>query len=958
MKLDIYSQDGQVKATIDPGTGSTQTEGIQAGDVLSLRFTLPERVDLGVNDYADFLGRRYVFTERYRPLQRSTARWEYSVNFYGAESLIGRFLVLDTTDGGSEPVFELTASPREHVALVVASINAGFGTQDWKVGTVEGGTNITVSYNGRYCDEALAEITKAVGTEYWTEGTTVNLCRCEHGDRVTLGYRKGLTQIRPDVADNARVYTRLYPTGSSRNIDPARYGHSRLQLPGGAKYVDINTDKYGVVHHYEADAFADIYPRRTGTVSSVRSEERTGRDGSKFTVYYFKDDGLGFDPNDYEIAGRVKRVSFQEPSELAGLGSEEDGSHYFEVNYDSDTGEFEIITVFPSADMQLPNDILAPKVGDKYILWHISMPDEYYALAEQEFLEAVNAYNEQHALDVSVYKAPTDYIWIREHGVELRAGRRVRLESGEYFPGAGYRDSRITKITRKVALPEQMDIEISDALSTGVITKLRNEIGEIRSHIETGAGLPDIIRTGDKTPWTDNNLLSALRSMREFLSKTKDDTAEGLITFLRGLVSRELAKLDGGATFGETVDSMLAGKGTLISKDGRVQTDRLEVRGSAMFTELIVNRLMAQESDMMLSESGHIESAEEQPDGTWLLTMRKRWDFDWTAIAEHDIVYGDINTLLADGSYVTSWMRVLSVNRAANTLSVLLYPDAEVPGGANHAPVPGMNIVHRGNTVDETRQSCWYLSSREGCIVYLEGVTKPVLEQDNYHIIIGRLKRLDIFNDFPINYNHPYIYVRGLLAKELYQVDYQGSPVYGRRYRGAWDPAGVYIRDYVAADNRHWQDTVTYLGCVWICVVDAATVGRPPAYNNPDWDLCEGNPDFLVEILGAPRAVNPRKFKATLGIRAVIHNQDVTDDILPQDIEWTRYSEDSSGAQRVASDSVWASKHASAGGTLTITEADLDKESGLPPVVIFTVSVILRDGTSEPRTAKARLRIR
>lgn len=444
----------------------------------------------------------------------------------------------------------------------------------------------------------------------------------------------------------------------------------------------------------------------------------------------------------------------------------------------------------------------------------------------------------------------------------------------------------------------------------------------------------------------------------EFLSKLKDDTAQGLITFLKGLISEELAKLDGGATFGETVDSMLAGKGTLVTKDGRVQTDRLEVRGSAMFTELIVNRLMAQESDMMLSESGHIESAEEQPDGTWLLTMRKRWDFDWTAIAEHDIVYGDINTLLADGSYVTSWMRVLSVNRAANTLSVLLYPDAEVPGGANHAPVPGMNIVHRGNTVDETRQSCWYLSSREGCIVYLEGVTKPVLEQDNYHIIIGRLKRLDIFNDFPINYNHPYIYVRGLLAKELYQVDYQGSPVYGRRYRGAWDPAGVYIRDYVAADNRHWQDTVTYLGCVWICVVDAATVGRPPAYNNPDWDLCEGNPDFLVEILGAPRAVNPRKFKATLGIRAVIHNQDVTDDILPQDIEWTRYSEDSSGAQRVASDSVWASKHASAGGTLTITEADLDKESGLPPVVIFTVSVILRDGSPEPKTAKARLRIR
>ena len=52
----------------------------------------------------------------------------------------------------------------------------------------------------------------AAGTEYWIEGTTVNLCRCEHGERVTLGYRNGLTKIQPDVADNANVYTRLFPT--------------------------------------------------------------------------------------------------------------------------------------------------------------------------------------------------------------------------------------------------------------------------------------------------------------------------------------------------------------------------------------------------------------------------------------------------------------------------------------------------------------------------------------------------------------------------------------------------------------------------------------------------------------------------------------------------------------------------------------------------------------------------
>ena len=44
------------------------------------------------------------------------------------------------------------------------------------------------------------------------------------------------------MADNAKFYTRLYPVGSSRNIDPEKYGHSRLQLHGGVKHVDVNVD--------------------------------------------------------------------------------------------------------------------------------------------------------------------------------------------------------------------------------------------------------------------------------------------------------------------------------------------------------------------------------------------------------------------------------------------------------------------------------------------------------------------------------------------------------------------------------------------------------------------------------------------------------------------------------------------------------------------------------------------
>ena len=570
MELKIYSSDGRLKLTVEPRDNSTQAEEIQAGNVLNVSFILPERVSLGVNDYADFMWRRYWLTEKYRPVQKSTVEWEYSLKLYGLENLISRFLVLNTTDGGNEPVFTLTAPPREHVALIVKSINAGFGTNDWKVGTVESGDNIVVDYHGKYCDEGLKAVADAAGTEYWIEGTTVNLCRCEHGERVTLGYRNGLTKIQPDVADNAKVYTRLFPTGSSKNIDPAKYGHSRLQLPGGAQYVDVNTDKYGIIHHYEENAFAGIFPRYTGTVSSVRSEERTNDDGDKFTVYYFIDNNLPFDPNNYDLGTLVKRVTFQEGSELAGLGSDDNGTHYFEINFDSDTREFEIITQFTGSG-QLPGGVLVPKPGDRYIPWNMRMPDEYYALAEAEYLDAVHEYNRRHCVDVSCFKAPTDYIEIERRKLELHVGQRVRLESSDYFPETGYKDSRITKITRKINLPSQMDLEISDALSTGALDKIKGNIDEVKAYVQLSRGnLPDIVKTGDGTPLTDNNLMSALRAIKEIakraLSRLHDDEAAGLIKFLAGLevgtykegLSGAKVDADGNAVFGELLTRLKA----------------------------------------------------------------------------------------------------------------------------------------------------------------------------------------------------------------------------------------------------------------------------------------------------------------------------------------------------------------------------------------------------------------
>ena len=724
MLLTIYDKAGIKRADVAVNDSSTQNKEVQGDNVLSLSFSYYAFLPLDVNDYTDYLGERYWLTERYTPKQVSEGEWEYNVKLYGVESLIKRFLVLETTDGDTNPLFTLTATPREHVSMIVKAINDGMGhITDWKVGTVEGSELIAIDYEGMYCDEALKAIAEKTGgkAEWWIEGQTVNVCRCEYGAEITLGYGKGLTTLERDTSNTAKFYTRLFPVGSTRNIDPEKYGSRRLMLPGGKKYVEQGVEEYGIYDHFEKDAFSDIYPRRLGTVSSVRSKEVKDDEGKSFTIYYFSDSGLDFDPNMYELPQERKRVSFQS-GDMAGLGESDD--HFFEVNYDSSAREFELITIWPYDDeTQLPGGNLIPRVGDTYILWNIRMPDQYYQLAEEEFAAAVRRYNEDHWLDIATYRGPTDPVYIKAHSIDLHIGRRVRLESGKYFPGKGFRESRITKISRKVNEPGLMDIEISDALEVGKFDKVTDSIGALKDYTKSmteGAALPDIIRSWDKTLPTDNNLFSARRSQKEFLSKNQPDTAKEPIRFLKGVNFGDVAggnpgsgvDGDGNAEFltavirellrsTEFVDG-LTGEGWQLWIDQltgltNLTVDKVTARQSLVALELLIERVRSVCGQLVVSAAnGKIKDMVKLGDSYRILFEQE------SSFVPHDLMRCAVRSGTKLKSY---WVEVASVIAGG-----VLVPVSEFVGVE---PEAGDECVLMGNTEDPLRQNLISISATE-----------------------------------------------------------------------------------------------------------------------------------------------------------------------------------------------------------------------------------------------------
>lgn len=442
-----------------------------------------------------------------------------------------------------------------------------------------------------------------------------------------------------------------------------------------------------------------------------------------------------------------------------------------------------------------------------------------------------------------------------------------------------------------------------------------------------------------------------------FLSKVSDDVAAGRITFAQGLTALGVAVFQDEAHFGDFVKSLYGGTGAGIDPQGNAEFESVRVRTYFEAVELIINRLSALEGEQIFTESDTIDSIDDLGDGTYGLHLQSKWDGYYTALSSGSVIKGIINNLGAAALGVTgdmgpamytSWLRVNSVNPAANYIEVSLYPDDQVPSGKNYPPCKLMHLARWGHQTDTKRQSLFMLSSTDGRIVHLTGVTKPIIDRTNYGATFGTTPEFLRAMDLPLRDDQDYVYVRGLIAQDIIRIDYQGQPIVEYVDRGQYDPNATYYNAAVNPDTGQYETSdVWYLGCKWRCMVTGTKTA--PAWNSTDWAMVEGNPEFTVEFADTDYLFDPDRFDVTLRIIAKLYNMVITDDILDADVVWTRYSEDADGNPRTASDNAWAIRRAGAGKSMHLTVADCDFNGYIPRTLRFTATVTLRDGaTGQP----------
>lgn len=830
MELKIYDKANNLRLTASPNTSSSVTEEVGGECSVSASFTHTEYIPLDVDDYIELEGVRYKVKSRYRPKQKNTQTYEYSVKFYAPIHDAEDTLML-IQEGGTTSEFSYDGGPREHLQLWIDNMNRRAGGNLWSIGTVIIAENKTIDYRNVKCwDAAFGSngIAATFETEMWADGYVINLCKAERGEMVELGYLQGLTNLAQEDNGEVKFFTRLFPLGSTRNINATKYGYSRLQLPDRSLYVDKNVDLYGVKEETEETAFSEIFPKYIGTISSVRSEEKENEEGRKYTVYYFKDNGMNWNPKDYEIPDLDYMLKFQ-TGELAGRGT--DGS--FQAAWHEDTREWEIINVYPDDTTQIPGGAIIPTPGDQYIPWNFAMPQEYITEAEQEYKQAVDDYLNTYSFDPNKYIGTTDRNYIEKNHTPLRIGWNVRLLSEQYFgTTGGYKDTRITKVQRKLNDLCQATITCSDEVGTGWKSSVDNSLNSLRYEVAKQAEKKqiDVLKTSDSKTPSDYNVFSALRSRAEFISKKFNDTVIGIITFLQAAIFRA------GAVFGKDgFASGLTGYGAKIDENGNVEAESLTSRRFIETPELRYNRVDVKVGDKWRAPgAGIIESVDTE---SKICTLKLE-EGEIGAVAVGDICMGIFHSLTSSDN-ATEDTDDSRGNRTFAGFCTVYFTITEVIGSRNEQfkyqlrpvserwkfsfdPFSQMNFVAYGSFTREDRQTSVYETRT---------YTRHLWKQNTWEMGVANIAKqsgdLSNLNIFGLNMEGYSEYTNSVyFTGTITQVKPDGTPVKTANDRGSW----------VNNTQYYYYDRVSHNGCIWLCVNEDGT-NTEPSESNPNWLL-------------------------------------------------------------------------------------------------------------------------
>ena len=515
-------------------------------------------------------------------------------------------------------------------------------------------------------------------------------------------------------------------------------------------------------------------------------------------------------------------------------------------------GDYEIIK-YQSGDTIIPtneSEGLYPRGKDKpdytcnmVVLFNIVMGEHETKLAQAELAARTIKEINRRTQDNNNYSFVSNAVAFAERNPNLYIGQKVVFDDGQ-----GYQlKTRVIKLITKLDYPIIQEIVVGNQTSKGTISQLKDDVNNILSGNFSGAGL-----NSEQTSTLVKNYTD-----RRFLHKDIPDTAQAVITFLKGLnIGNDYSINELGEAVLKAITSAnynaleQSGFGITQTKDGKYQLNisDLNVWRKAVFNEIEKRKLsyvggnfvfsacgskikkivpvdkngkeLVMRSSYLTSKAKYIQNKGKlfgyfhsgdasriaayrcyfyQDDGTTATT--NLWDVDDLARCQTFNIKAGVYQGVANRNY---WRKVVAKGDDYIDLSKT---DCEQ---GSDVPLSGDTLVQFGNRTKTDRQNIIEIlttGDEAPAIVWYAGVNSYSLEGKSTSVISPKKVEFDT-NLFRL-------------------ITRSGARVPLITDRGAW----------LATEKYGYYDRVSDNGRLWLCIAQGKEVTSRPSDNNPDWQL-------------------------------------------------------------------------------------------------------------------------
>lgn len=484
------------------------TQDLLGNDIASLKVVSAETFEVNIGCSVVLYGKTYTMNQMPSVKKLGERYYEYTLNFEGPQYLLRRaaFFNTDITGYNNTGDFPLTADCELYLDVLISNLNRVYGSGVWIKGVFPTTPVKTIQFAESNCLSALQQICKEFEQEFEIiEGSgtyTINIKKVGStiANTYSFGKGKGLYELQRDTVKDEDIITRLYPFGGTKNLRANYRGYSqRLMIgdPPNGNYIDAPDAiaAFGIIEGQKY--FDDIFPSRTGTVTSVISP------------YVFTDASMDFDLNEtdgsgntkYLIAGVQAKIHFN-TGNLAGYEfglAEKNG-------YVHSTKTFTLVPFEDERGLKLPSEsevAFQIQPGDEYVIIDIMLPDSYVETAELTLRSQAQLFLDQNKAPKVQYSLTFDEMYLQELAGPgaivnyFEVGDYVRIVDSEL---AIDKASRVISMTRDVLHPYRYKLTIDDTYDVNIITQLINSQKETNKIIKVNdLRDPNRARLGWKT---------------------------------------------------------------------------------------------------------------------------------------------------------------------------------------------------------------------------------------------------------------------------------------------------------------------------------------------------------------------------------------------------------------------------------------------------------------------------